>query len=50
MGGCVQGKGFVMSEEGEQKFFSREELARRWNVSARTIKRMQDDGRLPGVV
>jgi transcriptional regulator GlxA family with amidase domain len=37
-------------KQTSQRFFSREELARRWGVSARTIKRMEQDGRLPGVV
>jgi excisionase family DNA binding protein len=39
--------------EGEQKradFYSREELARRWGLSWKTIRRMEKDGRLPGVV
>jgi predicted DNA-binding transcriptional regulator AlpA len=39
-----------MSQEGEQKFFSREELARRWGISYRTVQRMELDGRLPSVV
>jgi ribosome-binding protein aMBF1 (putative translation factor) len=37
-----------MSEE--KRFFSREELAKRWEVSWRTIRRMEQDGRLPGVI
>jgi predicted site-specific integrase-resolvase len=39
--------------EGEQKradFYSREELARRWGISWKTVRRMEQDGRLPGVV
>lgn len=39
--------------EGEQKrvdFYSREELARRWGISWKTVRRMEQDGRLRGVV
>jgi predicted DNA-binding transcriptional regulator AlpA len=37
-------------KQTSQRFFSREELARRWGISYRTVQRMELDGRLPGVV
>jgi len=33
-----------------ERFYSREQPARRWGVSWKTIRRMEQDGRLPGVV
>ena len=37
----------MISQGFEQQAFSVEQLARRWNVSSRHIRRMLADGRLP---
>jgi hypothetical protein len=37
-------------ESKQERFYSREELARRWGVSWKTVRRMEQDGRLTGVI
>jgi predicted site-specific integrase-resolvase len=39
-----------VEQSKSERFYSREELARRWGISWKTIRRMEQDGRLPGVV
>jgi excisionase family DNA binding protein len=39
-----------LDQNRTERFLSREELARRWGISWKTVRRMEQDGRLTGVI